>query len=179
VLFSEPPLTRAFAYPLGLLEAWLLEAHEVGLGEGPQQPTFRTEACKLARGEIGLAATHGLKSTANYRSQQGGNLASLVPLPFHKHNHTPVLDGVQGRRMPATTSSESSMLPVTTRAWLDILRGALMMLPAAPAPSEVVAMVREKGGQEEEELAWLEALAGCLGAAVAMAREQSNTAVHR
>jgi hypothetical protein len=64
-----------------------------------------------------------------------------------------------------------------TRAWLDILRGAWMVLPAAPAPSEVVAMVREKGGQEEEELAWLEALAGCLGAAVALAREQHGVAV--
>jgi hypothetical protein len=64
----------------------------------------------------------------------------------------------------------------STRAWLDILRGAWMVLPAAPAPSEVVAMVREsKGGQEEEEeLAWLEALAGCLGAAVALAREQED-----
>jgi hypothetical protein len=63
-----------------------------------------------------------------------------------------------------------------TRAWLDILRGAWMVLPAAPAPSEVVAMVREsKGGQEEEEeLAWLEALAGCLGAAVALARGQDE-----
>jgi electron transfer flavoprotein alpha subunit len=49
-----------------------------------------------------------------------------------------------------------------------------MVLPAAPAPSEVVAMVREKGGQEEEELAWLEALAGCLGAAVALARRQDD-----
>jgi hypothetical protein len=64
-----------------------------------------------------------------------------------------------------------------TRAWLDILRGAWMVLPAAPVPSEVVAMVREsKGGQEkEEELAWLEALAGCLGAAVALARGQHDT----
>jgi hypothetical protein len=64
----------------------------------------------------------------------------------------------------------------TRGAWLDILRGAWMVLPAAPAPSEVVAMVREsKGGQEEEEeLAWLEALAGCLGAAVALAREQQD-----
>jgi hypothetical protein len=64
----------------------------------------------------------------------------------------------------------------STRAWLDILRGAWMVLPAAPAPSEVVAMVREsKGGQEEEEeLAWLEALAGCLGAAVALARGQQE-----
>jgi hypothetical protein len=76
--------------------------------------------------------------------------------------------------MPGATSSESSVPPVTTRAWLDILRGAWMMLPAAPAPSEVVAMVREKGGQEEEELAWLEALAGCLGAAVAIARGKSD-----
>jgi hypothetical protein len=52
-----------------------------------------------------------------------------------------------------------------------------MVLPAAPAPSEVVAMVREaKGGQEEEEeLVWLEALAGCLGAAVALARGQQDT----
>jgi electron transfer flavoprotein alpha subunit len=32
-----------------------------------------------------------------------------------------------------------------------------------------------KGGQEEEEeLAWLEALAGCLGAAVALARGQHD-----
>jgi hypothetical protein len=63
-----------------------------------------------------------------------------------------------------------------TRAWLDILRGAWMVLPAAPAPSEVVAMVREaKGGEEEEEeLAWLEALAGCLGAAVALARGEDS-----
>jgi hypothetical protein len=68
------------------------------------------------------------------------------------------------------------MPPVTTRAWLDILRGAWMMLPAAPAPSEVVAMVLEKGGQEEEELAWLEALAECLGAAVALARGQDDHA---
>jgi hypothetical protein len=60
--------------------------------------------------------------------------------------------------------------PIATRAWLDILRGAWTMLPGVPAPSEVVAMVREKGGQMEEELAWLEALAGCLGAAVALAR---------
>jgi hypothetical protein len=57
-----------------------------------------------------------------------------------------------------------------TRAWLDILRVAWMMLPVAPDPSEVVAMVREKGAREEEELAWLEALAGCLAAAVALAR---------
>jgi hypothetical protein len=70
------------------------------------------------------------------------------------------------------------MHPVPMRAWLDILRGAWMVLPAAPAPSEVVAMVREKGGQEEEEeeLAWLEALAGCLGAAVAMARATKQLA---
>jgi hypothetical protein len=66
----------------------------------------------------------------------------------------------------------------STRAWLDILRGAWMVLPVAPAPSEVVAMVREsKGGQEEEEeLAWLGALAGCLGAAVALARGQEDIA---
>jgi hypothetical protein len=68
--------------------------------------------------------------------------------------------------------------PSATRAWLDILRGAWMLLPAAPAPSKVVAMVCEsKGGQgEEEELAWLEALAGCLGAAVALARGQDDLA---
>jgi hypothetical protein len=71
-------------------------------------------------------------------------------------------------------SSGPFMSPVTTRAWLDILRGAWMMLPGAPAPSEVVAMLREKEGQEEAELAWLEALAGCLGAAVALARGQND-----
>jgi hypothetical protein len=73
-------------------------------------------------------------------------------------------------------ASMKSVHSPSTRAWLDILRGAWMVLPAAPAPSEVVAMVREsKGGQEEEEeLAWLEALAGCLGAAVALAREQQE-----
>jgi hypothetical protein len=77
----------------------------------------------------------------------------------------------------ATVGREGRAARHATRAWLDILRGAWMVLPAAPAPSEVVAMVREKGGQEEEEeLAWLEALAGCLGAAVALAREQHAAA---
>jgi hypothetical protein len=51
-----------------------------------------------------------------------------------------------------------------------------MVLPAAPAPREVVAMVGESKGaqEEEEELAWLEALAARLAAAVALARGQHD-----
>jgi hypothetical protein len=92
------------------------------------------------------------------------------------------------------------------RAWLDILRGAWELLPALPAPVEVLATLREgvsiallasslhscvkegaKGGTSwavsylfvcqvpiEQELEWMEALAGCLGAAVAAAQDRQE-----
>jgi hypothetical protein len=86
-------------------------------------------------------------------------------------SNAPITHGWQARIMLQTASS---VPPIAMRAWLDILRGAWTMLPGVPAPSEVVAMMRGKGGKEEEELAWLEALAGCLGAAVALARGQHD-----
>jgi hypothetical protein len=95
--------------------------------------------------------------------------SSLQPSPIKPSPHVwPAVGDMSA--MGAGTAAAS------TRAWLDILRGAWMVLAAAPAPSEVVAMVREskKGQEEEEELAWLEALAGCLGAAVALARGQDD-----
>jgi hypothetical protein len=119
-------------------------------------------------------------------SPWGGMLLVLPPYLHMPSQHRTndqgsALPFFAGLAMPTLASERAGAAGrPATRAWLDILRGAWMVLPAAPAPSEVVAMVREsKGGQEEEEeLAWLEALAGCLGAAVALARGEDEMDNH-
>jgi hypothetical protein len=103
-------------------------------------------------------------------------------LPIYKRQ-PPAFVFIENLQMLAPPSFAGFSHGIRESCWcpeclgLDILRGVWMVLPAAPAPSEVVATVREsKGGQEEEEeLAWLEALAGCLGAAAALARGQHDT----
>jgi hypothetical protein len=69
--------------------------------------------------------------------------------------------------MPSVRASTNSPM----RAFMGVLRGAWELLPEDPAPEETLRIVREKRDRmEEEELAWLEKLAACVGRTVAMAR---------